>query len=179
MENRRDKPIHANRMMRVICIGAGPSGLYLAYMFKTSFTDYTLEVYEKNEDIGGTWFENRYPGCEYLSSRRQVRKSDNQAQVPVTSHREWIIYFMAEERTYSTGTCTLTPSSLNGTGQLVTHQPRGSIATSLGLRTNMVFAILSIATIGWWVRIGMMQTHNGRFELRMPTRKYLRKGVTS
>ncbi|KAB8260105.1 hypothetical protein BDV32DRAFT_149836 [Aspergillus pseudonomiae] len=63
MENRRDKPIHANRMMRAICIGAGPSGLYLAYMFKTSFTDYTLEVYEKNEDIGGTWFENRYPGC--------------------------------------------------------------------------------------------------------------------
>ncbi|GAB1200890.1 hypothetical protein APSETT444_010271 [Aspergillus pseudonomiae] len=63
MENRRDKPIHANRMMRVICIGAGPSGLYLAYMFKTSFTDYTLEVYERNEDIGGTWFENRYPGC--------------------------------------------------------------------------------------------------------------------
>jgi cation diffusion facilitator CzcD-associated flavoprotein CzcO len=20
-------------------------------------------VYEKNEDIGGTWLENRYPGC--------------------------------------------------------------------------------------------------------------------
>ncbi|KAE8379686.1 hypothetical protein BDV26DRAFT_159450 [Aspergillus bertholletiae] len=63
MEQCRDNPIHANRMMRVICIGAGPSGLYLAYKLKTSFTDYTLEVYEKNEDIGGTWFESRYPGC--------------------------------------------------------------------------------------------------------------------
>ncbi|KAE8309703.1 hypothetical protein BDV41DRAFT_567147 [Aspergillus transmontanensis] len=49
--------------MRVICIGAGPSGLYLAYKLKTLFTDYTLEVYGKNEDIGGTWFEDRYPGC--------------------------------------------------------------------------------------------------------------------
>ncbi|KAB8224678.1 FAD/NAD(P)-binding domain-containing protein [Aspergillus novoparasiticus] len=63
MESCRDKPIHANRMMRVICIGARPSGLYLAYKLKTSFTDYTLGLYEKNEDIGGTWFENRYPGC--------------------------------------------------------------------------------------------------------------------
>ncbi|KAE8338797.1 hypothetical protein BDV24DRAFT_165930 [Aspergillus arachidicola] len=49
--------------MRVICIGAGPSGLYLAYKLKTFFIDYTLEVYGKNEDIGETWFENRYPGC--------------------------------------------------------------------------------------------------------------------
>ncbi|KAE8328345.1 hypothetical protein BDV39DRAFT_192217 [Aspergillus sergii] len=44
----------------------GPSGLYLAYKLKTLFTDYTLEVYGKNEDIGGTWFENRYPGCEHM-----------------------------------------------------------------------------------------------------------------
>ncbi|EIT79307.1 hypothetical protein AO1008_10377 [Aspergillus oryzae 100-8] len=64
MESYRDKPILANRMMRVICIGAGPSGLYLAYRLETSFTGYMLEVYEKNEYIGGTWFENRYPGCE-------------------------------------------------------------------------------------------------------------------
>ncbi|KJK62486.1 Pyridine nucleotide-disulfide oxidoreductase [Aspergillus parasiticus SU-1] len=69
MENCRDKPIHANRIMRIICIGAGPSGLYLAYKLKTLFTDYTLEVYGKNEVIGGTWFEDRYPGCEYMSSR--------------------------------------------------------------------------------------------------------------
>ncbi|KAK8877498.1 FAD NAD(P)-binding domain-containing protein [Apiospora arundinis] len=59
----RDTPIHANRHLRVICIGAGASGLYLAYKLKKDFTDFTLDIFEKNADIGGTWFENRYPGC--------------------------------------------------------------------------------------------------------------------
>ncbi|KAK8074119.1 FAD/NAD(P)-binding domain-containing protein [Apiospora phragmitis] len=59
----RDAPIHANRHLRVACIGAGASGLYLAYKLRKDFTDFTLDIYEKSPDIGGTWFENRYPGC--------------------------------------------------------------------------------------------------------------------
>ncbi|KAH5642097.1 hypothetical protein HBI23_197610 [Parastagonospora nodorum] len=59
----RQAPIHANRHMRVICAGAGASGIYLAYKLKHYFTDFSLNIYEKNEDIGGTWYENRYPGC--------------------------------------------------------------------------------------------------------------------
>ncbi|KAF2845806.1 FAD/NAD(P)-binding domain-containing protein [Plenodomus tracheiphilus IPT5] len=55
--------MHANRHLRVIGVGAGASGLCLAYKLKHYFTDFTLNIYEKNEDIGGTWFENRYPGC--------------------------------------------------------------------------------------------------------------------
>lgn len=65
--NMRNQPIHANRHMRVVCIGAGASGLYLAYKLKHYFTDFTLSVYEKNTEISGTWFENRYPGCEFSS----------------------------------------------------------------------------------------------------------------
>ncbi|KAL4861634.1 hypothetical protein BDV12DRAFT_203834 [Aspergillus spectabilis] len=57
------RPSHANRHLRVICAGAGASGLYLAYRLKHYFTDFTLAIYEKNHDIGGTWLENRYPGC--------------------------------------------------------------------------------------------------------------------
>ncbi|OGE54789.1 hypothetical protein PENARI_c005G09522 [Penicillium arizonense] len=56
-------PSHANRQLRVICAGAGASGIYLAYRLKKDFTDFTLDIYEKNADIGGTWLENRYPGC--------------------------------------------------------------------------------------------------------------------
>lgn len=26
-------------------------------------------IFEKNEDVGGTWFENRYPGKSYKFSR--------------------------------------------------------------------------------------------------------------
>jgi len=59
----RNQPIHANRHLRVICVGAGASGIYMAYKLKSKFTDFTLNLYEKNADIGGTWYENRYPGC--------------------------------------------------------------------------------------------------------------------
>lgn len=59
----RGTPIHANRHMRVICVGAGASGIYMAYKLQRNFTDFSLDVYEKNPDIAGTWYENRYPGC--------------------------------------------------------------------------------------------------------------------
>lgn len=52
------------RRLRVVCIGAGFSGLNLAYKLKhdqtLDFVDFTL--YEKNEEVGGTWLENVYPG---------------------------------------------------------------------------------------------------------------------
>ncbi|KAL5319214.1 hypothetical protein ACEPPN_012263 [Leptodophora sp. 'Broadleaf-Isolate-01'] len=56
-------PIHTTRQMRIICIGAGASGLLFAYKLQRSFEKFSLVIYEKNEEIGGTWYENRYPGC--------------------------------------------------------------------------------------------------------------------
>lgn len=52
------------RKLRVVCIGAGFSGLNLAYQLKQDrkldFVDFS--IYEKNDEIGGTWLENVYPG---------------------------------------------------------------------------------------------------------------------
>ena len=56
------KPIHEPRHVKVICIGAGASGLVLAYKLQRSFSNFELIIYEKNEDVSGTWLENRYPG---------------------------------------------------------------------------------------------------------------------
>ncbi|KAE8334229.1 hypothetical protein BDV24DRAFT_173606 [Aspergillus arachidicola] len=54
------------RKLRVVCIGAGISGLTVAYKLKhekpLDFVD--LIIYEKNPEVGGTWFENVYPGVE-------------------------------------------------------------------------------------------------------------------
>ena len=55
-------PIHQERHLRLICIGAGASGLLIAYKLQRSFTNFDLVCYEKNPDLGGTWLENRYPG---------------------------------------------------------------------------------------------------------------------
>jgi protoporphyrinogen oxidase len=40
--------------MRVGCIGAGASGIYMAYMLDTQFSDFTLDIWEKNPEISGT-----------------------------------------------------------------------------------------------------------------------------
>lgn len=64
---RSKRPIHAERHMRIACIGAGASGLLLAYKLQRSFDSFELVLYEKNEQISGTWYENRYPG--YVCSR--------------------------------------------------------------------------------------------------------------
>lgn len=57
-----NNPIYHRRHIRIICIGAGASGLLFAYKLQRSFDDFSLTIYEKNESIAGTWFENRYPG---------------------------------------------------------------------------------------------------------------------
>lgn len=51
------------RPLKIICIGAGFSGLAFAREVETgALKNVDLTVYEKNSDIGGTWWENRYPG---------------------------------------------------------------------------------------------------------------------
>ena len=51
------------RKIRVLSIGAGVSGIMNAYHIQKQLTNVDHIIYEKNEDIGGTWLENRYPGC--------------------------------------------------------------------------------------------------------------------
>ncbi|KAI9745057.1 MAG: hypothetical protein M1818_001335 [Claussenomyces sp. TS43310] len=62
-DERRNKPLYSERPMKILCIGAGASGLVFAYKLQRSFEKFELIVYEKNKEISGTWYENRYPGC--------------------------------------------------------------------------------------------------------------------
>lgn len=56
-------PLGTARPMRIIVVGAGFSGLAFAREVETQrLTNVHLQIYEKNASIGGTWFENRYPG---------------------------------------------------------------------------------------------------------------------
>ena len=45
----------------VVIIGAGMSGILAAHRLDQAGVPFT--VLEKNADVGGTWFENTYPGC--------------------------------------------------------------------------------------------------------------------
>lgn len=69
------------RQLRVVVIGAGYillfaltwaiddqykssriSGIQIAHDISSRLSNIDLQIYEKNEGPGGTWFENRYPG---------------------------------------------------------------------------------------------------------------------
>ncbi|KAF5004440.1 hypothetical protein FDECE_9078 [Fusarium decemcellulare] len=58
-----EAPLGTARSIRVLMVGAGASGLNLARHMDLHMENFELSIYEKNADVGGTWFENRYPGC--------------------------------------------------------------------------------------------------------------------
>jgi 4-hydroxyacetophenone monooxygenase len=56
-------PPDAGRLAKtaVLIVGAGLSGLALGYKLGRLGVPYT--IVERNSEVGGTWYENRYPGC--------------------------------------------------------------------------------------------------------------------
>ena len=54
-------PQGVKKDFRVLVIGAGMSGVLAAIRLKQAGIPFT--IVDKNSDVGGTWFENTYPGC--------------------------------------------------------------------------------------------------------------------
>ena len=58
-----ERAVDQPRPLKVIYIGAGISGILAAIKFREAVPGLDLTIYEKNPDLGGTWYENKYPGC--------------------------------------------------------------------------------------------------------------------
>ena len=56
-----EQQVPVERSLTAIIIGAGISGLCAAVNLRAIGVD--CRIFEKNPDVGGTWWENRYPGC--------------------------------------------------------------------------------------------------------------------
>jgi 4-hydroxyacetophenone monooxygenase len=54
-------PVARRKDFHVVVVGAGMSGLLAAIRLKEAGVPFT--VIEKNANVGGTWYENTYPGC--------------------------------------------------------------------------------------------------------------------
>lgn len=54
-----ERAIDEPRPLKVIHVGAGASGICAAIQFPRHVPNLELVIYEKNPDVGGTWFENR------------------------------------------------------------------------------------------------------------------------
>ena len=63
-----EQPLGTMRPLRVVFIGAGASGICFSKFSQDLLTNVDIQIYEKNDDVGGTWLENRYfrpPGCPF------------------------------------------------------------------------------------------------------------------
>ena len=59
----REQPMGTKRKVKVIIMGAGASTLNFLKKAEEEMDNLEIVCYEKNHDVGGTWLENRYPGC--------------------------------------------------------------------------------------------------------------------
>ncbi|KAL2814123.1 hypothetical protein BJX63DRAFT_431525 [Aspergillus granulosus] len=57
-----EHPIDEVRSIKVGVIGAGLSGITAGVLLPAKLPGLDLRIYDKNADVGGTWFENTYPG---------------------------------------------------------------------------------------------------------------------
>ncbi|MFC9764886.1 flavin-containing monooxygenase [Rhodococcus jostii] len=74
--------------LRVAIIGAGLSGLCLAIRLEQARIPYV--VIEKNDDVGGTWHENFYPGCG-------VDTPSNLYSLSFALNPDWTRYFAGRD----------------------------------------------------------------------------------
>jgi len=63
----------AVRSLKVLVVGAGMSGLLTG--IRLSQAGVPFEIVDKNPDVGGTWFENSYPGCRVDNSNHMYSYS--------------------------------------------------------------------------------------------------------
>lgn len=73
---------------RVVIIGAGMSGLLAAHRLQQAGVE--LTIVEKNPDVGGTWFENQYPGC-------RVDNPNHNYSYAFAQRHDWPLHFSTQD----------------------------------------------------------------------------------
>ncbi|KAJ5174563.1 uncharacterized protein N7482_000440 [Penicillium canariense] len=74
-----EHPVDEVRPIKVGIIGAGLSGITAGILLPVKLPGLDLRIYDKNADVGGTWFENTYPGvrCDIPAHAYQSAFSPN------------------------------------------------------------------------------------------------------
>lgn len=75
------------RVLRVVVIGAGMSGILAAYRLRQAGVE--VVVFEKNDEVGGTWYENAYPGC-------RVDNPSHSYSYAFAQRHDWPLHFSTQ-----------------------------------------------------------------------------------
>ena len=73
---------------RVAVIGAGMSGILAARRLQQAGVPFV--VFEKNDDVGGTWYENAYPGC-------RVDNPNHNYSYSFAQRHDWPAHFSTQD----------------------------------------------------------------------------------
>jgi 4-hydroxyacetophenone monooxygenase len=73
---------------RVLIVGAGMSGLLVAHRLRQAGVEFT--IVEKNDDVGGTWLENGYPGC-------RVDNPNHNYSYSFAQRHDWPYHFSTQD----------------------------------------------------------------------------------
>jgi 4-hydroxyacetophenone monooxygenase len=73
---------------RVVVIGAGMSGLLAAHRLHQAGISFV--VIEKDDDVGGTWLENTYPGC-------RVDNPNHNYSYSFAQRHDWPLHFSTQD----------------------------------------------------------------------------------
>ena len=77
-----------------IVIGAGVAGLYQLHRLREM--GLSVRVFEANDDVGGTWFKNRYPGARFDSESYTYAYSFSEE---LLAEWDWSEHFAAQPET--------------------------------------------------------------------------------
>ena len=89
-----EQPLGTPRQLRVVTIGAGAAGLNFARHVELQMENVDLVIYEKNADVGGTWFENKYAS---LGSRNTSLMSSQISWMHVRSSVSQLSIYLGAE----------------------------------------------------------------------------------
>jgi len=84
----RISDIAPNTAFHVVIIGAGMSGLLAAHRLRQAGVSFV--VYEKDDDVGGTWLENSYPGC-------RVDNPNHNYSYSFAQRHDWPLHFSTQD----------------------------------------------------------------------------------
>jgi cation diffusion facilitator CzcD-associated flavoprotein CzcO len=61
------------RKLKIVHVGFGATGICTAFKMERQLTDYELVCYEKNDELGGTWYESMISHARSLDLPLQTR----------------------------------------------------------------------------------------------------------